>query len=135
MRLKRMIFFRMQINAVKTSFGRKCIRILSELSGMPGPFFTANYTMAYLGSSFQEAVSLFTKEPPAASRDQSNMVGKYYWYDHSKVKRLGYRPAGARAALAEATSWMVGSEHIPSSVRALMNLSGEVYRVRRAEWA
>jgi dihydroflavonol-4-reductase len=106
-------------------------RILSELTGMPGPLVTANQTIAYLGASIQEAVSFFTKAAPAASRAQSIMVGQYYWYEHAPMKRLGYNPMSARQALAEATSWLVTSEHIPASVRSVMKLSNEIYEVRR----
>ena len=107
-------------------------RILSELTGMPGPLVTANQTISYLGAALQEAVSFFTKAPPAATRAQSMMVGQYYWYDHAQMKRLGYKPMPARRALAEAVSWLVASEHIPASVRAVMKLSDEIYEIRRS---
>jgi dihydroflavonol-4-reductase len=110
-------------------------RILSELTGMPGPLVTANQTIAYLGASVEEALSFFTKKAPAATRAQSMMVGQYYWYDHTPMKRLGYKPMPARRALAEATSWLVASEHIPASVRSVMKLSDEIYEVRRSSEA
>lgn len=104
--------------------------IISELSGLPGPYLTAYHTSAFLASAFHEMVSTFTGEKPSSSREQAKMVGKYYWYNHDKISKLGYSPKSAKAALTAVISWLAGSEHIPASVRATMELSSQIHNYR-----
>ena len=35
--------------------------------------------------------------PPLSTREQAAMVGRYYWYSHTKAAALGYCTASARA--------------------------------------
>jgi dihydroflavonol-4-reductase len=104
--------------------------ILSELSGLPGPYLTAYHTSAFLASAFHEVVSTFTGKTPSSSRQQAKMVGQYYWYDHSKIARLGYTPKYGKEALIATVSWLAGSEHISASIRAMMNLSPLIHNYR-----
>ena len=104
--------------------------ILSELTGLEGPFSTAYHTSAFLASALHEVVSAFTGKAPSSSRQQAKMVGQYYWYDDSKISKLGYRPKSSREALITVVSWLAGSEYIPASLRATMNLSSEIYNYR-----
>jgi dihydroflavonol-4-reductase len=60
------------------------------------------------------------------------MVGRYYWYRHTKARRLGFRPRRARTAFAEAIAWLAASPHVPRETRARMLLSDEVYAARAA---
>ena len=106
-------------------------RMLSGLTGLPGPLMTANHTSSYLAATWYEMVSHFTGEAPLTSRNQAKMVGKYYWYDCNRIHQLGYQPRSALQALAEAVSWLVTSEHISSDLRAQMKLAPEVYAARQ----
>ncbi len=106
-------------------------RILSELTGLPGPLFTANHTLSYMLATFSELTSLFTKDLPQVTRAQAKMVGHYYWYSDNRLKELGLSPMSSRQALAEAVSWLVTSSHVPASVRSLIQLSDEIYEIRQ----
>lgn len=106
-------------------------KLVSELSGLGGPYIQAFRTSAYLISTLQELQSAFTRQAPSASRDQARMVGNYYWYDSSKLQALGYNPMSSENALIEAVSWLVASDHIPPSLRASMKLSERIYDLRK----
>lgn len=105
-------------------------RLISELCGLPGPFFTAWHTPAYLSAAAHEFLALLSNQRPPATREQARMVGQYYWYSHQKAATLGYVPRPARQALAEAISWLVTSEHVTASVRSTLKLAAEVYKAR-----
>ena len=108
-------------------------QIISDLCGLPGPMVVVNHTSSYLAGAAYELVSYFTGEAPASTRAQAKMVGRYYWYTHDRIAKLGYRPRPARQALIEAVSWLVASSHISSSIRATMKLSEEIYRFRNEQ--
>src|SRR5579859_5846865 len=65
-------------------------RTISELCGVAGPFMTATHTSAYLAAAAMELAAHFTGKPPASTRAQATMVGRYYWYQHAKAAALGY---------------------------------------------
>ena len=104
--------------------------LISELSGLPGPYLTAHHTTAFLASTLHEVVSAFTGNAPSSSREQAKMVGQYYWYSYNKIAKLGFTPQSARSALTAAISWLASSEHIPASIRATMELSSQVHNFR-----
>jgi len=106
-------------------------RMISELAGLPGPYMTANHTSSLLAAAWYELAGKLTQSEPTTTLEQAKMVGRYYWYDHSKLAALGYHPMPSRQALVEAISWLAGSDHIPPSVRAMMRLSDEVYDFRK----
>jgi dihydroflavonol-4-reductase len=107
-------------------------RLVSELCGIPGPLVTANHTASFLTGAVSELVSLFSGRRPPTTRTQARMVGRYYWYDHSRAHRLGYRPRPARRTVAEALAWLVHSEHVSASVYQQLRLAPEVLAAREA---
>jgi dihydroflavonol-4-reductase len=104
-------------------------RTISELCGVPGPFMTATHTSAYLAAAAMELAARFTRKPPASTRAQATMVGRYYWYQHTKAAALGYAPRPARQALAEAIAWHVSSVHISRDLRRWLRLTRDVLDV------
>lgn len=106
-------------------------RMISELAGVPGPYLTANHTSSLLAAAWYELAGKITQSEPMTTLEQAKMVGRYYWYDHSKLAALGYQPMPSRQALTEAISWLAGSAHVPPAVRAVMRLSEEVYDFRK----
>ncbi len=109
-------------------------KYISDLCGIPGPHLKAYHTSAYLAAWTQELWSTITGEAPLSTREQAKMVGEYYWYDSAKLKQLGYSPMPSRQALARAISWLVGSKHLPSSVRSTLHLSKEIHETRQQIW-
>lgn len=110
----------------------KIHRIISELCGLDGPHWKANHTSSFLAACVSELSARVTKRPPLTTREQAQMVGRYYWYDHQKLANLGYRPRPAREALAEAISWLAASRHVSRQTRTILKLSREVYAARAA---
>jgi dihydroflavonol-4-reductase len=106
-------------------------RAMSELCGVPGPFFFANHAGSYLAAAAVEALSVLTRKPPTTTRVQAKMIGRYYWYSHRKAAAaLGFNPRPVRRALAEAVSWLAASPHVSRELRATLKLSREVYEAR-----
>jgi dihydroflavonol-4-reductase len=109
-------------------------RHISELCGLPGPYMKAYHTSAYLAAWTQELWSTISGEAPLSTREQAKMVGQYYWYDSTRLKKMGYAPVSSRQALARAISWLVSSEHVPAAVRSTIHLSNEIYEIRKQVW-
>lgn len=107
---------------------------ISELCGTPGPYLKAYHTSAYLAALGQELWSTLTGEAPLSTREQAKMVGQYYWYDSSRLEKLGYEPMSSRQALALAINWLVSSEHVPPAVRSSIHLSNDIYEIRQQAW-
>ena len=107
-------------------------RAISELCGVPGPYFNANHTASYLAATAAELNAWFTRRPPLTNRAQASMVGRYYWYRHERAAALGFSPMPARQALAEAISWLVASPHVSQQLRGTLQLSRDVYVARQA---
>jgi dihydroflavonol-4-reductase len=103
---------------------------ISELCGLPGPYLTAMRTASYLLSAMHELWYHVTKERPTSTREQAKMVGKYYWYNSGKLKKLGWQPMSSENAMIRALSWLVASEHISPSVRATIHLHDKIYNYR-----
>ncbi len=101
--------------------------LISKLCGVPGPLLTAGHTACFLAGAYHETVSFFSGKRPMVNRDQAKMVGRYYWYNHSRIDALGHKPDSARTALASAISWLVCSEHISNPLRCAMTLSKDVH--------
>ncbi len=107
-------------------------QLISSLCGTPGPYLKVYHTAAFIASAMQEALSLLTNSRPISTRQQSKMVGNYYWYNHHKAEsELGYKARPAKAALIEAISWLTTSEHLLPSVRSQLELSAEIYDYRK----
>jgi dihydroflavonol-4-reductase len=105
--------------------------LIAELCGIPGPGWEANHTVSLLAATAWEFASKLTRTAPLTTRSQARMVGRYYWYEHQKAARLGYRPRPARAALAEAIAWLSASAHISRQTRATLRLSREVFQAKK----
>jgi dihydroflavonol-4-reductase len=108
---------------------------IAELAGVSPPRLTLNHSLAYLAATVDEMRSAINRRTALSTREQAEMVGRYYWYSHAKVASLGYAPAAARDALIEAISWLAKSPHISRETRTGMHLSPEIYRFRAAQAA
>jgi dihydroflavonol-4-reductase len=105
--------------------------IVAELAGVAAPRVEINQTLSYLAASAEEVLARMQRRRPLTTRDQATMVGRFYWYSHSRAADLGYRPRPARTALARAIAWLASSPHITREVRATMHLHEDVYAARR----
>ncbi|MEZ5666492.1 MAG: NAD-dependent epimerase/dehydratase family protein [Alphaproteobacteria bacterium] len=104
--------------------------LVAELAGVAPPRLSLTHGAAYLAAATEEAVARARRRRPLTTRDQAAMVGRWYWYDDARARALGYRPHPARAALAEAISWLAASPHVSREVRAGLRLHDDVYAVR-----
>ncbi|MBI5240851.1 MAG: NAD-dependent epimerase/dehydratase family protein [Elusimicrobia bacterium] len=87
--------------------------ILSEVSGRPAPRFKTPYAVAYGFAAVDTAVSRLTGSEPRAPLDAVRMAKHYMWYDSGKAAReLGYAPAPARQALADAVAWFKANGYV-----------------------
>jgi dihydroflavonol-4-reductase len=108
-------------------------RTIADLCGVAGPYFTTGHAGAYLAAATDEWLGRIARRPPLTTRVQAKMVGRYYWYRHTRAAELGYAPRPARAALAEAIAWLAASAHVSRELRASLRLSREVYHARFPE--
>ena len=108
---------------------------IAELAGVAPPRVTLNHSLAYLAATVDEVRAAINDRTALTTREQAEMVGRYYWYSHDKAASLGYAPASVRDALIEAISWLAASPHISRETRIGMHLSPEIYRFRAAQAA
>jgi dihydroflavonol-4-reductase len=101
-------------------------RLISDLAGTFGPSTVLNHTAAYLAAAAAEASARLTGVRPLATRAEARMAGRFYWYSHRRIARLGYSPAPAREALAIAVAWLLLRSHIADSVAGKLRLAPEV---------
>jgi dihydroflavonol-4-reductase len=102
-------------------------RIISELCGLPGPWILANRTSSLLASAFTEAAAkLSGTKPSGYTREQVKTIGRFYWYDNSRARQLGYAPMPSRRALAGALGWLVTSPHFTRKLRRQIKPSQEI---------
>lgn len=87
-----------------------------------GPLVTASHTGAWLAAVASEATARLTGTPPALTRDEARMVGRWYWYDDRRARGLGHAPASAEDALAEALRWLLRTHHVRDDVRASLTV-------------
>lgn len=104
--------------------------IVAELCGLPPPRIELNHTASFLAATTEELACRLVGKAPLTTRQEAQMVGRYYWYSHKKAAELGYQPMPARQALTEAMAWLISSEHITRKIRSTLTLSREVYRAR-----
>lgn len=100
--------------------------LISELAGTFGPSVTLNHTASYLAAAATEAAARLAGTRPSVTRDEARMAGRFYWYSHERMARLGYAPMPARQALAEAIAWLVARSHIADSVTAKLDPAPEL---------
>ena len=58
-------------------------------------------------------------------------VGNYFWYNHTKAARLGYRSRSTRDAILETLAWLLDSPHLSDAQRKGLNPSIELETMRR----
>jgi dihydroflavonol-4-reductase len=109
-------------------------RTIAELAGVSPPRVHSTHTSSLLTAIGLELMAAWTRKPPAYTRVQARMLGRFYWYRHDKAQReLGYAPMSARRALADAIGWLAVSPHVPPALRRTLRLSREVYEARRPD--
>jgi dihydroflavonol-4-reductase len=108
---------------------------IAELAGVAPPRVTLNNSLAYLAATIDEVRAAIDHRTALSTREQAEMIDRYYWYSHAKAASLGYSPASARDALIEAISWLAATPHISRETRIGMHLSPEIYRFRAAQAA
>jgi dihydroflavonol-4-reductase len=104
--------------------------LISELTGTFGPLLKLNHTAAYLAAAAAETSARLTGTRPMVTRDEAKMSGRFYWYSHERIAKLGYAPMSARRALAEALAWLIGRSYITDSVVERLALTPEVLEAR-----
>jgi dihydroflavonol-4-reductase len=103
---------------------------IAELAGVAPPRLELNQTLAFLAATAEELHAAIGDRIPLSTREQVSMVGRHYWYSHTKAAALGYAPVSARAALIETISWLAASSHISREIRAGMHLAADIHRFR-----
>jgi len=109
--------------------------IVADLAGVEPPRTRLNHTLTYLAATVEEVRARMAGRAPLTTGDQVAMVGRYYWYDDAKARRLGYHPGNARDALADAVSWLAMSPHMSRELRATLRLHDDVYAARQRDAA
>jgi len=104
--------------------------LISHLTGTFGPSLMLNHTASYLAAAAAEASARMTGMRPMVTRDEAKMSGRFYWYSHPQIAKLGYAPVSARQALADAIAWLVGRSYINDSVMEKLKLAPEVVAAR-----
>jgi dihydroflavonol-4-reductase len=79
---------------------------LSRQSGVPAPRVRIPYAVAWTAAAIGGIVSNWTGKPPRAPMEGVRMAKKKMWVTHAKAENeLGYSPAPAAEALANAVAW------------------------------
>jgi dihydroflavonol-4-reductase len=104
--------------------------MIAELAGVAPPLVELTHATAFLAAAAEEIRAAAAGRTPLSSREQADMVGRYYWYSHAKAAALGYAPMPARQALVETLSWLAASPHVTREMRATMHLAADIYRFR-----
>ncbi|MGK7295026.1 MAG: NAD-dependent epimerase/dehydratase family protein [Candidatus Wenzhouxiangella sp. M2_3B_020] len=108
---------------------------IGHLTGVGGPSVELSPALARLAAGFEEMAAGLGGREPATTRHQAGMLGRYYWYDDSNARRLGYSPRPADEALARTISWLVASRHVSRELRAGIRLANEIHRLRHGRVA
>lgn len=103
---------------------------IGRLTGVGGPGFEISPSLAALAARAEELAARLAGRAPLSTREQASMLGRFYWYDDSAARALGYDPRPAAAALLETVSWLVSSRHVSRELRAGIRLADEVHRWR-----
>jgi dihydroflavonol-4-reductase len=104
--------------------------LIADLTGVAGPRLELPTAAAYITSAAAEAWARFAETEPLSTREEALTIGRYYWYSHDKIARLGYAPKPARAAVANALAWLLSSTHLPRWVREALRPLPEVHASR-----
>lgn len=104
--------------------------LIGALAGVGGPNGEIGPRTAGLIAGAETLHARILGRASLSSREQTSMLGRFYWYDHGRAAALGYRPQPAAQALLEAVSWLTASPHVSRAVRATIHLSDAVQRFR-----
>ena len=105
-------------------------QMVSDMVGVGSPQFEVDATVAMATAAASEWWSRLTGSTAWVTEEEVKTVGRYYWYDHSKVAALGYAPMPAHESVAIALSWLLASTHLPRWVREGLRPTPEVRRAR-----
>jgi dihydroflavonol-4-reductase len=79
---------------------------LAEITGRKAPSVRLPYWVAWCAGVCSTAAAELTGRPPRAPLEGVRMAKKKMWVTHEKARReLGFQPAPAAAALANAVKW------------------------------
>jgi len=82
---------------------------LARITGTKAPCFQLPYFVAWSAGFATTAWASLTGTPPRVPMDAVRMAKTKMWVSHEKASReLGYSPAPARQALADAAAWFAG---------------------------
>lgn len=86
---------------------------LERQSGVTAPKIQIPYALAWTAAAIGGAIAKWTGKPPRAPMEGVKMAKKKMWVTHAKAtKELGYHPAPAATALAQAVTWLKnGARH------------------------
>jgi dihydroflavonol-4-reductase len=104
----------------------KIHRCIAELCGIRAPRFQVNRSIAYLGAMLMELAAKITRTTPLATRALANQVGRYFWVDDGKARKLGYTSRPTRQTLAETIAWLIDSPHLTEAQRKALKPASEV---------
>lgn len=98
---------------------KEVLDALSEATGLPAPRFKTPYALAYAFGALDTMRARLLGGEPLAPLDAVKMARHFMWYDSAKAAReLGYRPAPARRALADAAQWFLERGYARPHMRA-----------------
>ena len=81
-------------------------RLLSEMTGRPGPRLRVPYAVAWCGAVCTEAVARLTGRPPAVPLTAVRMAKKRMYFSPAKaIRELGLQQTDPREALGDAVRW------------------------------
>jgi dihydroflavonol-4-reductase len=100
--------------------------LIADLAGVAGPRIEVPTAAAYITSAAAEAWARFAETAPLSTREEALTIGRYYWYSHDKIARLGYAPKPARAAVANALAWLLSGTQLPRWIRETLRPLPEV---------
>lgn len=100
--------------------------LISALTGTFGPSVVLNHTASYLAALAVEVSARLTGTRPSVTREEARMSGRFYWYSHEQIAKLGYSPMPARQAMIEAIAWLLRRAYVTDSVMDKLNLSSEI---------
>jgi dihydroflavonol-4-reductase len=82
---------------------------LAKITGAKPPTFQLPYFVAWSAGFATTAWASLTGTPPRVPLEAVRMAKTKMWVSHEKASReLGYSPAPARQALADAAAWFAG---------------------------
>jgi dihydroflavonol-4-reductase len=105
--------------------------ILAQLAGVPGPYAEVSAAVTVLVAAASELAATVAGTEPLVTRDEALTIGRYYWYDDSLARALGYTSGSARRSVAEGLSWLLASDSMPRWVRESLRVAPEVRVARR----